>query len=76
MALENHARITRFLETIKRNGLISEYLVSWNGRGGRLEPKVTVWHEPRSVARHNVRNEVAQKLLGLVAANRINLVAD
>ena len=76
MALENHDRIARSLETIKRNGLISEYLVSWKGRGGRLIPKVTVWHEPRRAGEQTLRNAVAQKLLGLVSANRINLIAD
>ena len=31
------------LETTKQFGLLSDYLVSWSGRSGRLSPKVTVW---------------------------------
>ncbi len=76
MALENHDRIARSLDRIKRNGLISEYLVSWKGRGGRLMPKVTVWHQPRRTGDHRVRSTVAQTLLGLVAASRINFIAE
>lgn len=76
MALENHARITRSLETIKRNGLISEYLVSWKGRGGRLTPVVTIWHAPRRAGDQALRSAVAQKLLGLVSATRIHLIPD
>ena len=31
------------LEATKQFGLLSDYLVSWSGRSGRLSPKVTVW---------------------------------
>ena len=31
------------LEISKQFGLVSDYLVSWSGRAGRLSAKVTVW---------------------------------
>ncbi len=73
MALENHARITRLLERVKSRGLISEYLVSWTGRRGHLRPKVTVWHEGGC---DRDKDELAQRLLGLVSAQQINLIIE
>ena len=45
------------LETTKQFGLLSDYLVSWSGRSGRLSPKVTVWGKdgtPEDVVGHHV----------------------
>src|SRR5258708_27738006 len=45
------------LETTKQFGLLSDYLVSWSGRSGRLSPKVTVWGRdgaPEDVGGHYV----------------------
>jgi hypothetical protein len=58
------------LETTKQFGLLSDYLVSWSGRSGRLSPKVTVWGRdgtPEDVVGHYV----AQLLKGLVNERRI-----
>ncbi|EJW10350.1 hypothetical protein A33M_0173 [Rhodovulum sp. PH10] len=74
--LHGHDEIVRFLETIKRKGLISEYLVSWNGRDGRLTPKVTIWHEESPLPTHRVKGTIAKKLFGLIPAERINVIAE
>ncbi|RAI33968.1 hypothetical protein CH340_10500 [Rhodoplanes serenus] len=74
--LHGHDEIVRFLEAIKRRGLISEYLVSWNGRDGRLTPKVTVWRPDGTLPVHRVRGAIARKLFGLIPAERINIIAD
>ena len=63
------------LETTKQFGLLSDYLVSWSGRSGRLSPKVTVWGRdgtPEDVVGHYV----AQLLKGLVNERRIFVAAD
>ena len=39
----NQDAIFERLETTKQFGLLSDYLVSWTGRSGRLKAKVTVW---------------------------------
>ena len=39
----NQDAIFERLEATKKIGLLSDYLVSWSGRSGRLRPKVTVW---------------------------------
>ena len=39
----NQDAIFERLETTKKFGLLSDYLVSWTGRAGRLSAKVTVW---------------------------------
>ena len=62
------------LETTKKFGLLSDYLVSWVGRAGRLNPKVTVWGRdgtPEDVVEHYV----ARLLKGLVNDRDI-VVAD
>ncbi|WP_146604384.1 hypothetical protein [Rhodoplanes roseus] len=74
--LHGHDEIVRFLETIKKKGLISEYLVSWNGRDGRLTPKVTVWRPEDTLPIHRVKGTIARKLFGLISADRINIIAD
>jgi hypothetical protein len=63
------------LETTKKFGLLSDYLVSWSGRSGRLSPKVTVWGKngtPEDVVEHYV----ARLLKGLVSNQRISVAAD
>ena len=39
----NQDAIFERLETSKKLGFLSEYLVSWLGRAGRLRANVTVW---------------------------------
>ena len=63
------------LETTKKFGLLSDYLVSWSGRSGRLSPKVTVWGKdgtPEDV----VENYVARLLNGLVNDRQITVAVD
>jgi len=63
------------LETTKQFGLLSDYLVSWSGRSGRLSPKVIVWgnNGPPAVV---VVHYVAKLLKGLVNERRIFVAAD
>jgi hypothetical protein len=61
----NQDAIFERLETTKKFGLLSDYLVSWVGRAGRLNPRVTVWGKdgtPEDVVEHYV----ARLLKGLV----------
>jgi hypothetical protein len=74
--LHGQDEIVRFLEAIKKKGLISEYLVSWNGRDGRLTPKVTIWHGHASLPTHRVKGKIAKRLFGLIPAERISIVAE
>src|SRR5258708_38131634 len=63
------------LETTKQFGLLSDYLVSWSGRSGRLSPKVTVWGRdgaPEGADRHYV----ARRRTGLVHERRMVVGAD
>ena len=63
------------LETTKKFGLLSDYLVSWSGRAGRLSAKVTVWGKdgtPEDV----VQSYIARLLKGLVNDRRIFVAAD
>jgi hypothetical protein len=71
----NQNAIFERLEVTKKFGLVSEYLVSWTGRSGRLDPKVTVWGKdgtPEDVLQHYI----AQLLKGLVPDRRIVAQAD
>jgi hypothetical protein len=70
----NQNAIFERLEVTKKFGLVSDYLVSWTGRSGRLDPKVTVWGKdgtPEDVVQHYI----ARLLKGLVPDQRI-IVAD
>jgi hypothetical protein len=70
----NQDAIFERLETTKQFGLLSDYLVSWTGRAGRLRAKVTVWGNdgtPTDV----VQNYIARLLKGLVSDRQI-VVAD
>jgi hypothetical protein len=63
------------LEATKRFGLLSDYLVSWTGRAGRLRAKVTVWGRdgtPEDVVRHYI----ARLLKGLVPDRQISVAVD
>ena len=71
----NQDAIFERLETTKQLGLLSDYLVSWSGRSGRLSAKVTVWGRdgtPEDV----VQDYVAQLLKGLVSDGKIIVAAD
>lgn len=74
MTLRHHDRIADRLDRVKGQGLISEYLVSWRGHGGRLTPKVVVWSVAGASAR--VRSKLARALAGLVPSTRILIVDD
>jgi hypothetical protein len=53
----NQDAIFERLETTKKLGLLSDYLVSWSGRAGLLRAKVTVWGKdgtPEDVVQHYV----------------------
>jgi len=66
----NQDAIFERLETTKRFGLLSDYLVSWSGRAGRLSAKVTVWGKdgtPQDV----VQRYVSGLLSGLVSDGQI-----
>jgi hypothetical protein len=68
----NQSAIFERLEVTKKFGLVSDYLVSWNGRSGRLSAKVTVWGKdgtPEDV----VQNYITQLLKGLVPPRQISV---
>ncbi len=70
----NRDAIFERLETTKQLGLLSDYLVSWSGRAGRLRAKVTVWGKdgtPEDVVEHYI----SRLLKGLVNDGQI-VVAD
>ena len=71
--LENHDDIASVLDEVRGRGLISEYLVSWRGREGRLTPSVTVWSEGESAV---LKGALRRSLLGLVPARQILVVDD
>jgi hypothetical protein len=62
------------LEVTKKYGLVSDYLVSWNGRAGRLKAKVTVWRK-NGTSDYVVQQYIARLLKGLVPGGQIS-VAD
>jgi hypothetical protein len=71
----NQDAIFERLETTKKFGLLSDYLVSWTGRAGRLSAKVTVWGKdgtPEEVVQHYI----ARLLKGLVSGRQIFVAAD
>jgi hypothetical protein len=75
MVSVNQKAIFERLETTKKYGLVSDYLVSFSGRAPRLNPKVTVWGNgatPQDV----VQDYVARLLAGLVPAQQINVAVD
>ena len=71
----NQGAIFERLEATKRFGLLSDYLVSWTGRAGRLRANVTVWGRdgtPEEVVRHYI----ARLLKGLVPDRQISVAID
>lgn len=71
----NQDAIFERLEATKRFGLLSDYLVSWTGRAGRLRANVTVWGRdgtPEDVVRHYI----ARLLKGLVPDRQISVAID
>ena len=60
------------LEVTKKYGLVSDYLVSWSGRGGRLKAKVTVWRRTGTSA-YVAQQYIAQLLKGLVPGTQISV---
>jgi hypothetical protein len=71
----NQDAIFERLETTKKLGLLSDYLVSWSGRAGRLKAKVTVWGKdgtPQDVVQHYI----SRLLKGLVSDRQIFVAAD
>jgi hypothetical protein len=71
----NQDAIFERLETTKKFGLLSDYLVTWSGRSGRLRAKVTVWGKdgtPEDVVKHYIR----RLLRGLVNDGQIFVAAD
>lgn len=73
MVFPNRNQIARMLELVKGEGIISDYFVSWRGRGGRLEPKVAVWSQAGAAA-DRARGKVVRSLAGLVPRERIVVV--
>jgi len=73
VALLGQDRIAEKLESIKEVGHISEYLVTWRGSDGRLDPNVTVWTEPEE---DRVKPLIARCLSGLVPSENIHVLAD
>ena len=73
IALLGREQIAQKLEWMKQGGHISEYLVSWRGSAGQLDPNVTVWAEPRT---DTIRRFIIRSLCGLVAHENIHMVAD
>ncbi len=76
MAFPDYDKIAVTLDRAKCQGLISEYLVSWRGRAGRLKPRVTVWRRAGGAASHKLRDNLAQSLFGLVPPARILVMDD
>jgi hypothetical protein len=71
----NQDAIFERLETTKKLGLLSDYLVSWSGRAGLLRAKVTVWGNdgtPEDVVQHYV----TRLLRGLVSDAQIVVAAE
>ncbi len=75
MAFRDRHKIAGRLARAKGRGLISDYLVSWRGRGGRLEPKVTVWRDA-GVMSGELRDRLVRSLAGLVRSGHILVLDD
>jgi hypothetical protein len=71
----NQDAILERLETTKKFGLLSDYLVSWTGRAGRLSAKVTVWGKD-GASEDVVQHYIARLLKGLVNGRQIFVAAD
>ena len=69
----NQKAIFERLEITKQYGLVSDYLVSWSGRAGRLSAKVTVWGKD-GTPNEEVQRYIARLLKGLVTDRQISVV--
>ena len=61
MDYEIHKLISRRLDQLKDRGWVSEYLISWKGHSGRLDPNVAVW-----MAGNCTEDDLADELRWLV----------
>ncbi len=75
MISRNQAAIFERLETTKKYGLVSEYFVSWTGRSGRLNPRVTVWGNG-ATSEDVVRHYIANLLKDFVPPKQISVAAE
>jgi len=71
----NQDAIFERLETTKKLGLLSDYLVSWSGRSGKLKAKVTVWGKD-GTTEDIVQHYISRLLRGLVTDGQIYVAAD
>jgi hypothetical protein len=70
---QDEPAIVERLEATKKFGLVSDYLLSWSGRAGRLKAKVVVWGRdgtPEDV----VQDYITRLLHGLVPDQQISVV--
>ncbi len=73
MAFDHQEQIAATLDLAKVQGLISEYLVSWRGAAGFLEPRVVVWSEPGAIT-DKLRGKLARQLFHLVPSENILVI--
>jgi hypothetical protein len=67
----NQDAIFERLEMTKQFGLLSDYLVSWTGRSGRLRPKVTVWgRDGMKIAEESALPSLADAIVHPQSAHR------
>jgi hypothetical protein len=67
-----HHKIAAKLEAAKASGLICDYLVSWVGFGGRLDPMVSGW-KSSAQPDESVQQRMAALLVGLVSAQNVRV---
>jgi hypothetical protein len=67
-----HHKIADRLEAAKAAGLICDYLVSWVGFGGRLDPVVSGW-KSSAQPDESVQRRIAALLAGLVSEQNVRV---
>jgi hypothetical protein len=67
-----HHKIADKLEAAKASGLIRDYLVSWVGFGGQLDPVVSGWKSPGQ-SDESVQQRITTLLSGLVSAQNVRV---
>jgi hypothetical protein len=67
-----HDKIADKLEGAKASGLICDYLVSWVGFDGRLDPVVSGWKSSNHPD-ESVQRRIAALLAGLVSAQNVKV---
>ena len=70
-----HYKIADKLEGAKASGLICDYLVSWVGFDGRLDPVVSGW-KTSAQPDESVHQRMAALLAGLVSAQNVKVRTD